>query len=115
MPADGHERARQFYGQVLGMREIPQPRSLVHNSVVWFDASEDGQEVHCFVDEPYRPGCADQHLCLQVDHLEQMREQLKRHGVEPEETVVIRNRPRFFVIDPFGNRVELVQVDGHYD
>lgn len=115
MPADGHEAARRFYGQILGMREIPQPTTLVHNSVVWFDAGGDGQEVHCFVDEPYRPGCADQHLCLQVDHLEQMRAQLRGHGVEPEETTAIRNRPRFFVIDPFGNRVELVQVDGQYD
>lgn len=115
IPADGHAHARRFFGEVLGMREVPQPSTLAHNSVVWFDASGDGQEVHCFVDEPYRPGCADQHLCLQVDDLAQMRAQLQEHGVEPEETVVIRNRPRFFVSDPFGNRIELVQVDGQYD
>ncbi len=115
IPADGHADARRFFGETLGMREVPQPSTLAHNSVVWFDASGDGQEVHCFVDEPYRPGCADQHLCLQVDDLAEMRSQLQQHDVEPEETIVIRNRPRFFVSDPFGNKIELVQVDGQHD
>ncbi len=115
MPADGHARARRFYGEVLRMREVPQPVSLAHNSVVWFDADGDGQEIHCFVDEPYRPGCADQHLCLQIDDLEEMRGQLQDHGIEPEETIVIRNRPRFFVGDPFGNKIELVQIHGQYE
>jgi hypothetical protein len=27
---------------------------------------------------------------------------------------VIDNRPRFFVEDPFGNSIELVQVTGHF-
>lgn len=115
MPTDGHAEARRFYGEVLGMREIPQPSTLAQNSVVWFHAGPDGQEVHCFVDEPYRPGCANQHLCLQVDHLAEMHAKVAQHGVEPEETTAIRNRPRFFVTDPFGNKIELVQVDGQYD
>lgn len=115
MPSDGHARARKFFGEVLGMTEVPQPSTLVQNSVVWFAASGDGQEVHCFVDEPFRPGSVEQHLCLQVDDIEAMRAQLAAHGVEPQETIVIRNRPRFFITDPFGNKVEVVQVLGQYD
>ena len=115
MPSDGHAQARRFFGEVLGMQEIPQPSTLAQNSVVWFDAGGDGQEVHCFVDEPFRPGSAEAHLCLQVDDIEVMRSRLAEHGVEPQETIAIRNRPRFFITDPFGNKVELVQVLGQYD
>ncbi len=115
MPADGHAEARRFFGEVLGMTEVPQPTTLTHNSVVWFAASDDGQEVHCYVDEPFRPGSVEAHLCLQVDDLEAMRARLAEHGVVPEDTVVIRNRPRFFITDPFANKVEVVQVLGQYD
>lgn len=115
MPADGHAQARRFYGEVLGMREIPQPTTLVQNSVVWFSAGPDGDEVHCFVDDPFREGSPEQHLCLQVDDIDAYRQTLAAHDVQPEETTPIRNRPRFFVHDPFGNRVEIVQIQGAYD
>lgn len=115
MPSDGHAKARRFYGEILGMPEVPQPISLTHDSVVWFDAGGDGQEVHCFVNDPFSPGCIEAHLCLQVDDLEEMRARLAGHGVTPEETIVIRNRPRYFLTDPFGNKVEIVQVLGQYE
>jgi catechol 2,3-dioxygenase-like lactoylglutathione lyase family enzyme len=115
MPADGHAQARRFYGDVLGMKEIPQPSTLAQNSVVWFSAGPDGQEIHCFVDDPFKQSNADQHLCLQVDDLEACRQTLQSYDITSEETTPIRNRPRFFVHDPFGNRIEIAQIQGQYD
>jgi catechol 2,3-dioxygenase-like lactoylglutathione lyase family enzyme len=115
MPADGHDAARRFYGRALGMDEVTPPSSLMVGELVWFRAGNDGHEVHVFVDEAMAAKSAGQHLCLQVDDLAAMRTRLAENGVEVEETIPIKNRPRFFVNDPFGNRIELTQITGDYD
>ena len=114
MPRGRLDEARRFYGEVLGLAPAPPPSSLGPESFAWFRVGDTGSEVHCFVDEPFRGGCHDQHLCLQVDDLAAFRDRLASHGVAIEETIAIRNRPRFFVHDPFGNRVEITEVQGDY-
>lgn len=115
MPADGHEAARRFYGGALGMAEVNPPSSLDVDRLVWFRAGPDGHEVHVFVDEEMGNKSAEQHLCLQVDDIAALRARLAEQGVVIEETTPIRNRPRFFVRDPFGNKIELTQITGNYD
>jgi catechol 2,3-dioxygenase-like lactoylglutathione lyase family enzyme len=114
MPSDGMQEARHFYGRVLGLTQIAQPSSLAPDSVIWFRIADTDTEVHCYVDEPFEAGSPDQHLCLQVDDLQAYRDRLKEHGVEIEETIAIRNRPRFFTHDPFGNRVEITEIQGAF-
>ncbi len=113
MPADGAERARAFYGKALGMTEKAPPSTL--SNVIWFAAGTDGQEVHCFVDQDFDPQGNQQHLCLQVNDLDALRVHLAHQGVPTEDTIVIKNRPRFFVRDPFENLIELVEITGDYD
>jgi catechol 2,3-dioxygenase-like lactoylglutathione lyase family enzyme len=113
MPPGGETEARWFYGQVLGMVEKQPPTSLSSLKLVWFRAGDD--EVHVFEEESLGLGSTSQHLCLEVDDLAEYRDRCKQHGVAVDETLGIRNRPRFFVRDPFGNQIELTQVDGPYD
>lgn len=113
MPPNGNDLARAFYGEALGMREIPKPSTL-SNNLVWFAANDDGDEVHVFQEENMGPNSAEQHLCLEVDDLEAFRARLTEHGFEPKDTEVIRNRPRLFVRDPFENLIELVEIRGQY-
>jgi catechol 2,3-dioxygenase-like lactoylglutathione lyase family enzyme len=114
MPPDGAGVARRFYGAALGMEEIPRPADLRALTLVWFRASADGQELHCFAEERLGPNSPGQHLCLQVDDLAGFRRRLAEHGVAVEETIPIRNRPRCFVRDPFGNLIELTEIVGDY-
>ncbi len=114
MPADGHDAARAFYGDALGMIEVPPPSTLPARSTVWFRAGGAGQEVHLFVQDGGSPNTASQHLCLQVEDLAAFRERLDGRGVPVEEAVPIVNRPRGFVRDPFGNLIELTQITGEY-
>lgn len=114
MPPDGADAARRFYGSALAMEEIPRPADLSNLNLVWFSAGPDGHELHCFADE-HGPNAPAQHLCLQVDDLDGFRQRLQQHDVPIEETQPIRNRPRFFVRDPFGNLIELTQIVGQYD
>lgn len=113
MPPGGSDLARSFYGQALGMREIPKPSTL-SNTLVWFAANEQGDEVHVFQEENMGPNSAEQHLCLEVDDLEAFRTRLVEHGFKPQTPESIINRPRLFVRDPFENLVELVEIRGQY-
>lgn len=115
MPPDNQERARQFYGGVLGMQEKQPPSSLAQQQLVWFSAGGDGHEVHLFADEQMELKSVAQHLCLQVDSLSDYRVHLVENGVEIEESTPVNNRPRFFVHDPFGNLIEITEVLGEYD
>src|SRR4051812_26898461 len=50
MPADGHERARAFYGGVLGLEERDVPPKLDASELVWFRAGSDS-EMHVFASD----------------------------------------------------------------
>lgn len=114
MPPGGEEQARNFYGSVLGMREIPKPVGLQDKNLVWFAASDAGDEIHVFQELNMGPNSAEQHVCLEVDDLDAYFRNLEAGGYEPRTPESIHNRPRLFVRDPFGNLVELVQILGQY-
>ena len=114
MPPGGADRARAFYGDVLGMREIPKPEGLAAMTLVWFAANEAGDEVHVFQDESLAHNSSEQHLCLEVDNLAEYAARLRDHGYEVRIPETIHNRPRLFVRDPFANLIELVEIRGQY-
>ena len=114
MPPDGHARARAFYGEALGMREVAPPKELDLLNLVWFLAGDDGHEIHLFADPGLAAMSVAQHLCLQVDDIDGIRARLQNHRIAVEETIAIPSRPRFFVHDPFGNFIEIVQITGDY-
>ena len=113
MPSGGMQRAREFYGDGLGLEEKPVPAVLNPEEIVWFRLGDGDQELHVFT-EPGGVRSVGQHLCIQVDDADAWREGLTGKGVAIEETDAIVNRPRFFVRDPFGNRIEITQITGEY-
>lgn len=114
MPAGGNDRARAFYGGALDLTEVPTPSSLDSSQIIWFSSGQDGQEVHLFTDPDHGPNSPGQHICLQVDDLEAARKRLADHDAPVRDTVAIHNRPRFFTQDPFGNGIELTEIQGAY-
>lgn len=114
MPPGGADQAREFYGGVLGMREIPKPEGLAAMTVVWFAANEAGDEVHVFQDQGLDHNSSEQHLCLEVDDIAAFSDRLNEHGYEVRVPETIFNRPRLFVRDPFSNLIELVEIRGQY-
>jgi catechol 2,3-dioxygenase-like lactoylglutathione lyase family enzyme len=114
MPPGGDDKARAFYGDLLGMREIPKPEGLAAMTVVWFAANDDGDEVHVFQEKTMGPNSAAQHLCLEVDDIEAYHARLSGAGYDVRIPETIHNRPRLFVRDPFENLIELVEIRGQY-
>jgi glyoxylase I family protein len=99
------ERSRYFYGQVLGLREIPRPATFDF-VVVWYDLG--AQHVHLVPRETAdAPGA--RHFALQVEDAAAAREHLTSVGVPTRETTPIPGCDRFFVHDPDGNLIEIMQ------
>jgi catechol 2,3-dioxygenase-like lactoylglutathione lyase family enzyme len=111
IPEGGQGGARRFYGEVLGLRELPVPRTLDPRKLVWFSAGE-RLELHFFPGEQ-APG-SERHLCLEVEDLAAVRRALEDAGLEPYDSTPIPNRPRFFCRDPFDNLIEFTTIQGSY-
>jgi catechol 2,3-dioxygenase-like lactoylglutathione lyase family enzyme len=111
MPRGAEDIARHFYGALLGLTEIPKPEPLRSRGGVWFDAA--GLDIHVSVDDQRDADGADRlrHFGLECDDVAGCRERLHAAGVSTED-----GRPapwrRFFVKDPFGNRIEIHQPGG---
>jgi catechol 2,3-dioxygenase-like lactoylglutathione lyase family enzyme len=107
MPQGGHDRARAFYGGLLGLEERDVPPKLDASELVWFRVGDD-LELHVFESDERAP--RGQHLCLRLDEgLAELRARLEEAGVPVEDTTEIVGRPRFMCRDPFGNRIELTE------
>lgn len=111
-PPDQIEAGRQFYGDVLGMTELPQPETLEAGSVIWFKAG--AGELHLFKEDGANSASSGRHFCFAVDDIDAVRNRLDHAGIAIEETTPIHNRPRFFCHDPFGNRLEITHLAGPY-
>lgn len=103
--------ARQFYGETLGLREIAPPREFDFVAI-WYDLG--GSYLHLLQKE--KPDAiSPRHFCLHVTDVRAAREELHRRGLTIDETVKIAAADRFFVRDPDGNRIEILQWDRPYD
>ena len=111
-PDGRQDEVRAFYGEILGLREVAVPRTLVDRGLVWFSAGGNDLELHFF------PGAPDpehpRHLCLEVDDLGAARERLAAAGFRPHDTIPIPGRPRFLCRDPFGNLIEFTTIVHDY-
>lgn len=104
-------KARHFYGTVLGLREIPAPREFDFVAI-WYDLG--GTYLHLLLkDQP--DTISPRHFCLHVSDCAAARRELAAKGLKIDETVKIDAADRFFVRDPDGNRIELLQWQRPYE
>ena len=103
-PAGCEVAARAFYGDLLGMEELPKPAALAGRGGVWFQAG--AQELHIGVEEPFVPA-RKAHPGLVVSDLAALRRRLADAGIDYADDNAIPDTDRLFVHDPFGNRLEL--------
>jgi catechol 2,3-dioxygenase-like lactoylglutathione lyase family enzyme len=104
-------RSRHFYRDVLGLREIAKPRTFDF-VVLWFDLGN--QQLHLLLKD--RPDTiSPRHFALRVKDANAARSYFREHGVATQETTPIPAADRFFIADPDGNRVEVIQWLEPYD
>jgi catechol 2,3-dioxygenase-like lactoylglutathione lyase family enzyme len=105
MPPGGEDVARRFYRDLLGMAEIPKPAELSKRGGCWFESGE--VQVHLGIETDFRPAkkahpallCRDFVSCIAG---------LSAAGVEVNQVDDIPGVRRCHILDPFGNRIELI-------
>ncbi len=114
------ERSRWFYGKVLGMVELPRPKTFTFEGA-WFKGG--AGELHLIVakDTTAPAGFQDAgpskhtglatHLAFEVDDLAEIKARLAEHGVEITGGPIMRGDgvEQMYVLDPDGFMVEFFQ------
>jgi catechol 2,3-dioxygenase-like lactoylglutathione lyase family enzyme len=99
------ERSRRFYRDLLGLKEINKPRTFDF-VVLWFDLGN--QHIHLLLMDRPDP-LSPRHFALRVTDAAAARDYFRQRGLEVEETTPIPGADRFFIHDPDGNRIEIIQ------
>ena len=107
MPEQGEDLARQFYGEILGLPEVPKPEVLRQKGGVWFRTGN--LDLHLGVDRPFVPA-KKAHVAYQIDDLDGVKARLAEAGCPIVEDEYLPGYDRFYTADPFGNRVELLRA-----
>jgi len=105
------ERSRRFYRDILGLKEIPKPKTFTF-SVLWFDLGT--QQLHLLL-RSQPDTVSPRHFAVRVRDAQVARAYFQRHGIAIEEAAPIPHCDRFFVADPDLNRVEVIQWLEPYD
>ena len=107
VPAEREEATKQFYGEVLGLKQVPKP-AAARQTGAWYQIGDN--QLHLSVeDEPQGP-ISSRHICFNVSSLAETEKRFRDAGYE----IIPDPRPipgteRFYVRDPGGNQLEIVQ------
>jgi catechol 2,3-dioxygenase-like lactoylglutathione lyase family enzyme len=106
MPSGEEEKARAFYAETLGIKEVAKPSNLAKRGGCWF---EDGNlKIHLGIEKDFRPA-KKAHPALLVEDIDGLIEKCKSSGYEVVADEPLEGYNRIYIYDPFGNRLELME------
>lgn len=108
MPAGGEDEARSFYSGLLGLKELEKPASLEARGGAWF-VLPDGRQLHLGVEEPFGAS-RKAHPAFVVYSLDGLAVGMEAAGFVVRWDEELAPRRRFYGEDPFGNRLEFLEV-----
>lgn len=108
VPPELEEETKRFYGEVLGLAQVPKP-SGSRPSGAWYQIG--ANQLHLSVETENRGPLSSRHVCFAVPDLSATETGFREAGVEiiPDPRP-IEGQPRFYVRDPGGNMLEIVQA-----
>lgn len=107
MPAGREQEARAFYRDVLGIPEVPKPAHLAARGGCWFERGN--LKIHLGVDANFIPA-RKAHPALLVRGLDDLKMALRNAGYNLNPDTELEGYDRTYVDDPFGNRIELMEL-----
>ncbi|WP_428327553.1 VOC family protein [Mucilaginibacter sp.] len=106
VPPERLEEARQFYTNILGLQLIERPNHLFTTTGYWFNIGD--IQLHIGI-EPFL-GRTIRHTAFEVKDVDAAVKLFEKHNVQMFKEPDIPGRKRFAFADPFGNRMELLQI-----
>ncbi|EPZ52643.1 MULTISPECIES: VOC family protein [Alicyclobacillus] len=99
---------RRFFVDLLGWEEIPKPEPLRKRGGVWFQCGK--HQVHIGVQKDFVPAIKA-HPAFHVENISELREYLLQKGVNviDDDARADEGVKRFYLNDPFGNRLEFLE------
>ncbi|MCY3862960.1 MAG: glyoxalase [bacterium] len=110
IPIGGEDVAREFYGGLLGLTEVPKPPELAKRGGCWFDLPQGtcGQ-LHLGADPDFRPA-KKAHVAFLVSEVAKLAEKAESQGYEVAKDTA-DGVERVYIWDSFGNRLEFCADD----
>ncbi|MDQ0903197.1 MULTISPECIES: VOC family protein [unclassified Paenibacillus] len=107
-PEGCEDEARHFFAKLLGWTEIPKPENLRKRGGVWFQCGI--HQVHIGVQKDFVPA-TKAHPAFQVSQLDELQRYLANHNIQtiPDDARDDEGVKRFYLNDPFGNRLEFLE------
>lgn len=100
--------ARAFYVGLLGLEEIAKPKTLQDRGGVWFRTPSG--DIHIAARESDTPPSQHRHVALRVKSADTLRRKLQQANIKIEEAPEVSGWRRFFAYDPFGNKIEILEI-----
>jgi catechol 2,3-dioxygenase-like lactoylglutathione lyase family enzyme len=101
--------ARRFYGELLGLRELPKPAALAARGGVWFAVGSTGQQLHIGVEFDHVPA-RKAHPAFAAGDADGLAARLEAAGHPVRWDAELPGVRRFYVDDPWGNRIEVLAL-----
>lgn len=108
IPFNQEEKGREFYCRILGFREIEKPEALRVRGGFWLELGD--FQIHVGTEDSFDRLHTKAHLAYQVSDLEEWKSRLSFAGCEILDGIPIPGMVRFETRDPFGNRLEFLQL-----
>ena len=107
VPSELEAETKRFYGSILGLQELPKPAGT-RNSGAWYQIGP--VQLHLSIEEDGNGHLSSRHVCFNVSDLSAAEKRFQDAGVEiiPDERP-IEGSHRFYVRDPGGNQLEIVE------
>lgn len=105
IPKGKEDAARKFYLEILGLNEIPKPAELINNGGLWFQIGN--IQLHIGTEDEIN--ISKRHPAFEVEDLIEIKKYFDENGIKIKEEIQIPGLFRFSFMDPFGNRIELLE------
>ena len=105
-PIGGEDEARKFFKDLLGFKEVEKPIALQKRGGVWFQAGR--VHLHIGVEEHFI-AAKKAHPAIRVKDIELMKAYLVKKNASFIVDEELPKANRFYMEDPFGNRIEFLQ------
>ena len=100
------DEAALFYVDRLGFTRADMPAFDGPVAIVWLNAGD--TQLHLI--RGTTPAKEGQHFALQMDDLDACIDDLRRHGIEVGEVMVLGVRRQATLFDPSGNQIEINEI-----